>query len=678
MEDGRGGGSALSEPNAHRRLVVIGVLVLALFAGLLTRLWFLQVNGGETLAVAAQHQRDRFVNVPAVRGTIYDNAGNVLAQTEPVTSLVVDRQNLSSSERATLEKNLSAILFTSPEAVANAIDNPNYQPFEPVPVAKKVSLVQAIYVMEHRADFPEVTVSRTAERRYPNGETAADILGYLGQVNADDLKAHQGEGYQAIDTIGKTGVEQLFESELRGTPGKDKVEVDNQNRKVNVVPVKRPEAGHDVHLTVNLPTQKIAEESLQQGIDGARTLVSPDSGNYYPANVGAVVVLDARTGAVVAMASNPSFDPNDFISGKSDQYFKDPNNPLLNRALNPLAPGSTFKTFTSIALLQNPGVFTDGPGTTYSDYPDGCFHAGAEGEKRCNAGGAILGTVNLPQALTVSSDVYFYNVGNEFWKAYRNEGQDATGNHNDDVAGDKIPDAQHPVGNAMQHTDRTYGFGESTGIGLGDAAGVVPDHEYRVKLNPNSADNQIWRRGDSESLAVGQGDVLVTPLQLANAYAAFANGGTLYQPRLGSSVTFSGQPDKVVSPINPIVKRSTQLNPDARAAIVSGLTGVVHEGGTAAGAFADYQGWPVLGKTGTAQRSPPFQDTSWFAGVTNPDSTDPLAPQYVVVAMVEQGGFGATVAAPIVRRVIDFLNNPTQRPADVVVAPATNTLEQTN
>jgi penicillin-binding protein 2 len=667
----------VSEANSHRRLVIVGVLVVALFAGLLTRLWFLQVNGGEKLAVAAQRQRDRFVSVPAVRGTIYDDKGDVLAQDVPVTTLMVDRQKLSTAERAKLVKNLSAVLFISPDAVNKLIDNPNYQPFESVPVAT-VNLQQAVYVMENRDQFPEVSVSRSTQRQYPNGTAAADILGYLGQVNQDDLKARQGEGYQPTDAIGKTGVEQMFESELRGTPGEDKVQVDNQNRQVGFVETKKPEAGHDVHLTVDLPTQQIAEQSLQQGIDGAKTLVSPDSGNYYPANAGAVVVLDARTGSVVAMASNPTFNPNDFISGKSDQYFQNPDKPLINRALNPYAPGSTFKTFTSIALLQNPGLFPDGPNTTYSDYPDGCFHAGAVGEKRCNAGGAILGSADLPRALTVSSDVYFYNVGNEFWKAYRDEGQNATGNHNDDVAGDKIPDAQHPVGNGIQHTDRTYGFGESTGIGLGgDAPGVIPDHEYRVKLNADNPDNQIWRRGDSESLAVGQGDVLVTPLQLANAYAAFANGGTLYQPRVAVSVTDNNQPDKVVSPINPIVKRTTNLNPDVRNAIVSGLTGVVHDGGTAAGAFNDYQGIDVIGKTGTAQRSGSIQDTSWFAGITNPQN-DPTLPQYVVVAMVEQGGFGASVAAPIVRRVIDFLNNPMQTPADVVVAPAVTTLEKTN
>jgi penicillin-binding protein 2 len=674
----------MTEPNSARRLAVVGVLVVALFAGLLTRLWFLQVTGGEKLAVAAQRQRDHFVAVPAVRGTIYDRNGTPLAQTVPLPSLVVDRQDLSAADRTKLEANLGYLLHQTPADIGKLIDSTNYQPFESVPVAKGIDLPTAIYVREHRDDFPAVSVTRLAERQYPHDYQAADILGYIGQINADELKTHAGEGYDARDKIGKTGIEQLFESELRGTPGKDKVEVDNQGRAVNTVEVQKPQAGHDVRTTIDLPTQQVAEESLAQGMEGARALVDPDSGNYYAANAGAVVVLDARSGAVVAMATNPSFNPNDFISGHSDQYFADQNFPLLNRALNPLAPGSTFKPFTSIAMLQSPTLFPDGANHTVSENPAGCFTSGNENDVRCNAGKAVLGTNALSSALTVSSDVYFYSVGNDFWNAYRDEGNAA--GHSGVYGGDAIPDAQHPVGNAIQHTALTYGFGASTGIGLDGSqlqAGIIPNHEYRVTLNKNP-DDQIWRRGDSESLAVGQGDVLVTPLQLANGYAALANGGTLYQPRLADEVTQSsaglpaGQLGAVINTIQPMVKRTTGLTPDVSGPIEAGLAGVVdpNGNGTAAGAFNGYQGMPVIGKTGTAQRTGK-QDTSWFAAVTNPGNADPAVPQYVVVAMVEQGGFGASTAAPIVRRVIDFLNNPNQRPPDVIVNRATGN-EQSN
>jgi penicillin-binding protein 2 len=655
----------VTDVDSRRRLVVIGAIVIALFAGLLTRLWFLQVTGGETLAVAAQRNSSRLVQVPAARGTIFDAKGQVLAQTALVTTLTVDRQKLTAADRVTLERSLGKMLNIDAKAVDALLDNPRYDPFLPVPIATNVDLATAIFVSEHRDEFPEVAVTRTAAREYPLGARAAELVGYVGQINADELAARTGEGYTADATIGKAGIEATFESELRGTPGLDKVVVDNQGRAIQTVEVRKPAAGHDVQLSVDIATQGIAEESLQQGMEGARTLVDPDSGNYYKANAGAVVVLDARSGAVVAMASNPTYDPNSFVAGSGDQYLKDPNHPLIDRALNGYAPGSTFKAFTSIAMLQT-GLEPDGAAHGVDDYPDGCFHFGND-EKRCNAGGNQYGSVDLRGALTVSSDVYFYSVGNDFWNAYnRAEGGDAVG------------DAGHPVGYGIQHTARTYGFGEPTGISLtGDSKGRIPDLTFNQTLNAKSTDpiSRTWRRGDSASLAVGQGDVLVSPLQLADAYAAFANGGTLYTPRVVSAVHENsaglppGQLGPVVHDIAPMVKRSTSLDPAVRQPILDGLAGVVADGsGTAFAAFSDYLGVRVIGKTGTAQVSN-GQDTSWFAAITNPDN-DPALPQYVIVAMVEQGGFGASVAAPIVRRVIDYLNNPTQAPPPVVVKVA--------
>jgi penicillin-binding protein 2 len=659
----------VSEANSRTRLLVIGAIVVALFGGLLTRLWFLQVNGGQQLAVQAQRNGEQIVSVPAVRGTIYDDQGNILAQTQLVSSLVVDRQKLTESDRFTLEQNLGALLHIDGEAVDKLIDNPQYQPFVPVPVAENINTAQAVYVVEHRDLFPHTEFTHTAVRTYPNGPVAADVLGYTGRISDTELAAHKSDGYTALDTIGKTGVEQTFESELRGEPGTDKVEVDSRGDAVDTVEAKKPQAGHDVQLTIDLPAQKIAEESLAQGMDGARGLVDPDTGNYYQANAGAVVVLNAQDGSVVAMASNPSYDPNQFIAGNADQYFNDPAKPLLNRALNQYAPGSTFKAFTSIAMLQS-GLYPDGADHTYDD--EGCFKFGND-QQICNAGKHALGTVNLPRALTVSSDVYFYSVGNDIWNHYRDECTPGTTNQ----CGDNT--TNHPVGYAIQNVAKTYGFGAPTGVGLaGDASGRIPDHAFREDFNKNSPDpiDRTWRRGDSANLAVGQGDVLVTPLQLANGYAAIANGGTLYMPRLVGSVHDNstglppGQLGALVRPIDAQTKNTTALNPAVRQPIVDGLTGVVNDAdGTANGAFADYVGPPVIGKTGTAQITN-GEDTSWFVGVTNPANDPALGKQYVVLAMVEQGGFGASVAAPIVRRVIDYLNNPAVPPAPVSVAPA--------
>ena len=285
-----------------------------------------------------------------------------------------------------------------------------------------------------------------------------------------------------------------------------------------------------MQLTIDLPAQKIAEESLAQGMDGARGLVDPDTGNYYQANAGAVVVLNAQDGSVVAMASNPSYDPNQFIAGNADQYFNDPAKPLLNRALNQYAPGSTFKAFTSIAMLQS-GLYPDGADHTYDD--EGCFKFGND-QQICNAGKHALGTVNLPRALTVSSDVYFYSVGQRHLEPLPRR---VHAGHDEPGAATTPPTTRWAT--PSRTSPRPTGSARRPGSGSrGDASGRIPDHAFREDFNKNSPDpiDRTWRRGDSANLAVGQGDVLVTPLQLANGYAAIANGGTLYMPRLVGSV----------------------------------------------------------------------------------------------------------------------------------------------
>lgn len=644
------------EVDTRARLVIIGVVIVALFAGLLTRLWFLQVAGGETLAVAAQKQRDRSVDVPALRGAILDAKGRVLAETVLQTSLVVDRAELTPASRTKLVGALSFFLGIPPEEVDDRIDNPQYDPFEPVPVAMQLTEEQYFFVAENAHLFPHTQRASTPVRRYPNGTIGAHVLGYIGKVNDDELAARPGLGYANDDVIGKDGVELTYETELRGRPGRNQVQVDNRGQVTSESTVRDPVPGHDVQLSLDLDVQAIAEESLEQGIEGAGSLVSPDSGNYYRPKGGAVVVLDGRTGQVVAMASAPTFDPNDFIGGDSDHYFDDPTSPLIDRAISPYPPGSTFKPFTSIAMLKH-GIRS----VEESFYDPGCFVFGND-EERCNARKAEYGYVDLPRALTVSSDVYYYNVGNEFWLNYRNEGQDDT-----DV---------HPVGYGIQTTARTFGFDAATGVELpGDQRGRIPDLAFNRAWNEDSTDpiSRTWRRGDSASLAVGQGDVLVTPLQLAGAYAAVGNGGMLHTPQLLKAIleTRAGKPvgelGAVVRTTAPIERTNTMLDPAARDAVIAGLHGVVYSGeGTAYAAFRTYEGPTAVGKTGTAQVTGK-DDTSWFAAVTNPDNL-PDQPQYVVVAMVEEGGFGADVAAPIARRILDFLNgNPT--PADVDVKP---------
>ena len=267
-----GNSRVMTEVSTRRRITVLGVVVALLFAGLLTRLWFLQVAGGEKLAVAAQENREKQVQVPALRGRILDAKGRVLAESEQVTTITVDRQQLSSSDRARLVPNLAALLGITEADVNARIDNPKYQPFEEVPVANQVRPDQAVKVTEHASDFPKTEIAPRPVRRYPLGALAANVLGYVGPVSADDLRLHQGQGYIADDAIGKTGVEQTFESMLRGVPERETVEVDSLGRATSSRVTRKGEPGKDVELTIDVDTQVAAQNALIQGMDGARGL----------------------------------------------------------------------------------------------------------------------------------------------------------------------------------------------------------------------------------------------------------------------------------------------------------------------------------------------------------------------------------------------------------------------
>ena len=417
----------MTEPNSHRRLVVIGVLVLALFAGLLTRLWFLQVTGGEKLAVAAQRQRDRFVQVPAMRGTIYDRNGTVLAQTVPVTTLTVDRQKLIAGRTRDAARRTSArCCGKTPADIDKLIDNPKYAPFDPVPVAKDVDLRPGR--LRHRAPRPvprgvgdphrraalpattsrPPTSSATSGRSTPTSSPRTRATGYQA------TRHHREDRRRADLRVG--AARHAGQGQGRGRqPGPR-----GQRRST----VKQPEAGHDVRLTVDLPTQHD-----RRGVAGAGHGRRAHAGRPRQRQLlrgqrrRGGRARRARPASVVAMASNPSFDPNDFITGNADQYFNDPNYPLINRALNAVrARARRSRPITSIAMLQS-GLFPDGAEHTSSPTTrDGCFRFGND-EKRVQRGRARCSApVDLPSALTVSSDVYFYTVGNEFWNALPRRG----------------------------------------------------------------------------------------------------------------------------------------------------------------------------------------------------------------------------------------------------------------
>lgn len=628
------------------RVSIVGVVALALFSALFARLWYLQVAASGQFVAAAQSNSVRTLPEPALRGRILDAKGRPLVDNRIANAITIDRK-ITDEERELVVPRLAELLGISVADIEKKLDDPRVSPYTAVPVALDVPEEALVYVSEHREDFPSVRAEPIAFRRYVNGAMAAHVLGYVGEINEQELAAQLGAGaYELGDDIGKSGVEQTYESDLRGEPGVRRLEVDSRGRVLRTLETRKPRSGHDVRLTIDLDVQRVAEESLAQGILGARAAqdkAEKKGFKTFAAPAGAVVVLDVSDGSVVAMASNPTYDPNEFVDGIATPRWKELNDPaghypLVDRAIaGQYAPGSTFKLITALGGLQS-GAIT--PGKTVND--KGSYRYPTDpGRPFTNDNSAAYGSVNLSRALTVSSDVYFYTIGGDLYYRQRH-GQ--------------------PGGDALQETARAYGFGALTGIALpNEQSGRVPDAAWKQRIhdsNPAAFPYPDWLPGDNIQFAIGQGDVLSTPLQLADAYAAFANGGTLFQPRLAAQVRTAG--GQSLRTLQPIVTR--QVPVPGRAEILDGLTGVVSsDRGTAAGVFAGFPPGMVGGKTGTTQVEGK-QNSSWFVGLT-----PAAAPRYVVVAVVEEGGYGAATAAPIVRRVMQAINGLPL--TDVIIVP---------
>ncbi|HEX4818984.1 MAG TPA: penicillin-binding transpeptidase domain-containing protein, partial [Acidimicrobiales bacterium] len=517
---------------------------------------------------------------------------------------------------------------------------------------------------EHHDEFGDaIAVSQTTVRAYPLGRTASHVLGYVGSVTQEELDARttSPKTYSLGDEIGKTGTERTYEDELRGTPGKRVLEVDAKGTTIRQLSYTPPIPGDDVYLSIDANVQAITEQSLRDELTSAHNRRNND-GSYNTSPAGAAVILDPTNGQVIAMASFPDYDPNEFtkpIPSDTWTQLNDPGSyyPLSNRALQgQYAPGSTFKLITALAGLRT-GAIT--PETTISDggvyVVPGCRGGGDQCSFK-NSGGESHGRVNLPRAITVSSDVYFYQLGGQFWTD------------------------RATFGDPIQDTARDLGFTSQTGIPLpGEQKGFVLTPDEKKKLhdqNPAAFPYGDWYTGDNVQMAIGQNTVAVTPLQLANAYSAFANGGTLYSPNIAIKITKGGSQD-VVRSIEPRVLHQVALPPEFRDPMMEGFTGAVNSReGTAYGAFLNFPNWTVAGKTGTAQVQGK-QDTALFVGMAPAE-----APKYVGVAVLEQSGFGATAAAPVVRRVFQSLadpaNAPTVQPGGLLSTPVPGAVDNSN
>ena len=637
------------------RLGIVAIVVVALFGALFARLWYLQVLSSDDFQVAAEANRLRVVQVEAPRGRILDRDGTVLVDNRVSIVVTIDRVRYAELEDPEARRMLVRLAeeltrYGSPTTVdrlLERVDDVRYSRYAPVPVAEDVTEELKIYVEERAEEFPAVAVQRVAVRRYPFGSRAAHVIGYVGQINDEELadRDSKPKTYIRGDRIGKTGIERIYEDDLRGMPGQTAYEVDARGRPVRILEdlSTPPIPGDDIWLTIDIETQALAEDLLVQGLEDARERRVSGDNLANRGNAGAVVVTDPRDGEVIAMASFPTFEPADFVNGISSErwaFLNSPDNdaPISNRAIQgQYAPGSTFKLVTGAAavlsgLRTTTQPFVDQGTFTLDDCTGQCTFR--------NAGSRAFGTVDLARSMTVSSDAYYYSIGADFWNARGRLGEEA-----------------------LQEVARLFGFDQETGVPLpSEADGRIPTPRQRAAqydARPDLFAERNWFTGDNVNMAIGQGDVAATPLQIANAYAILANGGTRYAPNIATKVTRGGAPTSVKRTFEPRINGRVDLPVELRQSLLEGLVGVTaRDGGTAFGTFLGFPlaNYPIAGKTGTAQVNGKA-DTALFAafGPAN-------APEYQVAVVMEESGFGGTAAAPIARALFDVFAGLVPRP----------------
>ena len=664
-------------PRLRLRLGIIGIVVFSLFAAMFVRVSFLQIVDAERYTQVSEANRVRVIAEEAPRGRILDTTGQVLVDNRSSRVVTIERDELDSLDAATRQGLLARLAteltaFGVPTKVARLerrVVDPQYNPLQPIPVAIDVSPEFEVFLAERGEEFPGVAVRRETVRDYPFGATAAHLVGYVGRISAEEFAvateasaaaaeaADAGEPlpevdggvvataaltkpYQPDSGVGRTGLERAYEPALRGVPGRRTVEIDSSGTPVRTVEVIPAIPGDDIQLTVDIDLQEQTELELAAQLEALRgTRIR--AGVVTQAPAGAVVLADPSNGSIRALASYPTFEPADFVNGISAERYEAltggaaTENPLINRAVSgQYAPGSTFKPLTVWAALSSGLV---DPGVTFND--QGSYRVGGcngPGCLRTNDNGVVLGVVDISRSLTLSSNVFYYWLGDRFWQA------------------------RFDQGDLFQDSLTQLGLGQFTGVDLGgEAPGVVPSPAWKEELWESlPADQQefgdpTWYPGDEASLAIGQGDLLATPLQMALAFGVFANGGTLYAPRLVERViAWDADPADPNAGIvvEPVVVREVPMESAWRDVIVSGMLGVTQQGsGTAASAFAgwDQQAWPVAAKTGTAEVA--GRASSSVFGAFGPAND----PNLVAFAVLEESGYGGEAAAPMVRRIFD-------------------------
>ncbi|MEA2436781.1 MAG: penicillin-binding protein 2 [Thermoleophilaceae bacterium] len=595
-------------PQLAIRVAIIGGVCLVMFGVVFFRLWYLQVLSGDKYLAEANNNQVRDITVQAPRGQIVDRSGRVLVDNRSGFSVEINPAKLPTDlhARAALYRNLSKVLRMSPREIRKTVNTQlKAVPFAKAVVKPDVSQPAFAYILEHQESFPGVDVEQVFLRSYPHHDVAAQIVGYVSQVNETQLKDKRFHGVKQGDRVGQAGIEYSYDRYLRGQNGANRVQVDATGAVRRELASRAPKSGRKLRLTLDYGVQQTGQSAM--------------AGRH-----GGFVAMDIKNGEIRALGSSPSFDPNVFSKQiKQSDYSRltsDANGaPLFNRAIQGGYPtGSTFKPITSVAALET-GVIT--PDTPYTD--GGSFSLPG-GLVLHNAGGASYGTLSLRRALQVSSDVFFYHLGAEL-----------------NGAGD---------GQQLQHWAYKLGIGRTSGIDLpGEQPGLLPTRDWRNRLFKKKQTDRPWSIGDNVNLGIGQGDVQANPLQMAVAYATIANGGYVVKPHLGLRV--EDTVGRAVQEFRTPTRRRLKINPLYRRAILDGLQAAAESpGGTSYPVFKDFP-IKIAGKTGTAQRVGQG-DQSWYVALAPYPH-----PRYVVAATIENGGFGAEAAAPAVKQIIGKLFN---------------------
>jgi penicillin-binding protein 2 len=593
-------------PQLAWRVAVIGGFALVMFALIFFRLWYLQVLSGDKYLAEANDNRIREIKVQAPRGVILDRDGRVLVANRPSLAVKVrpDEIPAPGPARQQLYRRLGRTLGLPPREVRARVEEQlKAQPFVAATVKQDVSHPVVTYLAEHGDDFPGVEPEAIHLREYPHREIGAHLFGTVGEVTEKQMKDTRYRGVVLGDRVGQSGIEYSYDRFLRGENGKKRVQVNALGVKTRNLRESDAKQGRNLRLGIDLDVQRVGQAALGT-------------------SRGAFVVMHAKTGEIVALGSSPSFDPNIFAKiirqRDYDRLSSEENGkPLFNRATQAGYPtGSTFKLVTAVAALEGGLITPDTP-----LYDSGSLKVG--GVIFRNAGGVSHGSLSLRHALTVSSDVFFYQLG----LAANNKGD----------------------GLLIQNWAKRLGMGRLTGIDLpAEGQGLVPTPAWRNALYKKKLADRQWSVGDNINLSIGQGDLSVTPLQLAVAYATVANGGWAPRPHLGRRIEDAD--GRVLQEFETPARRRVQIAEPYRRAIMDGIVGAANSpGGTSTAVFDGFR-IPIAGKTGTAEKGPGRADQSWYAAVTYPDD-----PQYVVVATDEAGGFGAERAAPMVRQIIAAL-----------------------